>query len=286
MSEERRRLFEALRRKRAQEAAAGSPPKEEAKPRTAVVVAMKPTGTRPPFFCIHAITGSAFPYHKLALHLPAEQPLYGVQSRGLDGKEEPLRRVEEMAAAYVEAIRAVQPHGPYHLGGYSFGGWVAYEMARRLLAEGEPIGVLAMFGTGAPPTTLNPSFFGSADAALKDLEERRRTPGAEAPASPAQAQVPPDPEAGLSPLQRVLAVNARAMWRYVARPYAGGLDVFLTPEQQLVYPSDLSMGWRPFCAAVSTHLVDGNHLNMFEEPHVRSLAAALTGCLERKSVHA
>jgi acyl carrier protein len=86
------------------------------------LVALRPQGSKPPFFCVHAVGGNVLEYHDLARHFAAEQPLYGLQSLGLDGKAAPLTSIEAMAAHYLQEIRHVQPTGPYHLGGRSFGG--------------------------------------------------------------------------------------------------------------------------------------------------------------------
>ncbi len=114
------------------------------------VVPLKPAGSLPPFFCMHARGGAVLNYRTLANFTDSEQPVYGIQCRGLDGKTEPFRSLNEMAEQYIEEIRRIQPHGPYFLGGGSLGGIVALEMAQRLQAEGESIGLLTMFDSWGP----------------------------------------------------------------------------------------------------------------------------------------
>jgi hypothetical protein len=89
------------------------------------LVALQPNGSRPPFFSIHGRGGNVLNYAAFIEHLGFDQPLYGLQCRGLDGLSEPFQSVREMAAAYVEEVRTVQPIGPYFLGGGSMGGTVA-----------------------------------------------------------------------------------------------------------------------------------------------------------------
>ncbi|MEP6911124.1 MAG: amino acid adenylation domain-containing protein, partial [bacterium] len=89
------------------------------------VVAIQPGGRRQPFFCVHAVGGNVLEYHDLARHLGPDQPFYGLQSQGLDGKNAPLNQIDEMATLYIKELRAVQPDGPYMIGGRSFGGVVA-----------------------------------------------------------------------------------------------------------------------------------------------------------------
>src|SRR5205823_6231183 len=82
--------------------------------------------------------------------LPEDLPFYAFQSLGLDGSDEPLATVEQMAEFYLREMRRVQPEGPYYLTGSSLGGLVAIEMARRLLAGRERIGLLALLHTECP----------------------------------------------------------------------------------------------------------------------------------------
>jgi amino acid adenylation domain-containing protein len=114
------------------------------------LVPIQPAGSSPPFFCIHPIFGVVFPYYELAANLGKNQPFYGLQPIGLDGKNPPLTRIEDMATHYIEALRSVQPKGPYFLGGWSFGGWVAFEMAQQLQKSGEEVALLAVLDTLAP----------------------------------------------------------------------------------------------------------------------------------------
>ncbi len=113
------------------------------------LVAIQPRGTRPPFFCVHGVGGNVLNFHDLARHLAPDQPVYGLQSVGLDGREVPLTSFEAMAARYLRELRAHQPQGPYYLGGMSFGGLIAYEMACQLAAQGQPVGLLALFDTSS-----------------------------------------------------------------------------------------------------------------------------------------
>ncbi|MFT3775978.1 MAG: alpha/beta fold hydrolase [Minicystis sp.] len=237
------------------------------------LVAMKPTGSRTPFFCVHALLGSAFPYHHLAVHVDRDQPMYGLQARGLDGAHEPLTRVEDMAACYLEAVRVAQPKGPYHIGGYSFGGWIAFEMARLLRAEGEEIASLTMFGTLAPSVAVRGAIAPYAEMVLGYLEDFQRLVTRSSLGGRGGS---------LNPQQRVVLANCMAALRYLPRPEAVGLDLFVTADQRLLCQIDPSLGWGALCEGpIETYAVPGNHLSMFQEPHVRELAAQLAACLSR-----
>ncbi|GAA6615938.1 non-ribosomal peptide synthetase [Scytonema sp. NUACC26] len=121
------------------------------------LVSIQPNGSNPPFFCIHPIFGTIFPYYEVAYHLGKNQPFYGLQPLGLDGESVPFKHIEDMAAYYIEAIRTLQPRGPYFLGGWSFGGLVAFEMAQQLYKAGYEVALLAMLDTVAPVSSLQPS---------------------------------------------------------------------------------------------------------------------------------
>jgi thioesterase domain-containing protein len=97
-------------------------------------------------------------YRSLGEHFSPDFPLYGLQSQGLDGESAPLHTIEEMAAYYLREVRAVQPKGPYYLGGYCLGGTIAYEMAQVLLQQGEEVALVAMLDTYNFSRALKVSF--------------------------------------------------------------------------------------------------------------------------------
>jgi amino acid adenylation domain-containing protein len=109
-----------------------------------VVVPLRASGTLPPLFAVPGIFGNVVGFADLARELGSQQPVYGLQSRGLDGDATPLDSIEEMARTYAAEIRSVQPYGPYALVGACFGATVAYEMARQMLADGEPVAFLGL----------------------------------------------------------------------------------------------------------------------------------------------
>ena len=122
------------------------------------LVPLQPRGSKPPFFCVHPIFGVVLPYYPLAQAMGLDQPFYGLQPFGMDGKP-PHTRIEDMAADYIQAIRQVQPEGPYYLGGWSFGGLVAFEMAQQLQQAGQKVALLAVLDTLAPIPANKPSFW-------------------------------------------------------------------------------------------------------------------------------
>jgi pimeloyl-ACP methyl ester carboxylesterase len=115
------------------------------------LVSIQPHGTKPPLFCVHGGAGTVLLFNSLARHLAPERPVYGLQARGLYGRDLPNTSVEAMAAHYVKEMQSVQPHGPYLVGGWCFGGIVAYEIAQQLKLVGEKVSLLVMFNAPSRP---------------------------------------------------------------------------------------------------------------------------------------
>ncbi len=113
------------------------------------LVAIQPEGQHQPFFVVPGVGGNVLVFARLAKLLGNDQPFYGLQARGLDGKEKPFMRIEDMAAHYVDEIRSVQPNGPYLIGGTCTGGLAAYEIAQQLTARGEEV-ILAIVESWHP----------------------------------------------------------------------------------------------------------------------------------------
>jgi amino acid adenylation domain-containing protein len=114
------------------------------------LVPLRTGGSKPPLFCMHMRDGQVLSYRDLARHLPSDQPLYGLQSKGLD-KTSPINtRIEDMARDYVAEMRAFWPSGPYAICGWSFGGVIAFEVARQLEREGQTVALLALFDSVVP----------------------------------------------------------------------------------------------------------------------------------------
>jgi thioesterase domain-containing protein/acyl carrier protein len=270
------------------------------------LVPLQPAGDRPPFFCVHPVAGNALSYRELARELGPEQPFWGLQTPALTPGVEPLETVEEMAEAYLEEIRRMQPEGPYRLGGWSFGGLVAYEMARRLEAAGEEVALVALLDTvvpdaGAAPTPAAP---GTRDhdrevsRALDVFAHLFRFPTDEveellaslAPEERLAALVdhfqksghlPPD--LTLDTLRHHLAVEEvirQANYAYRPRPYGGKVTVFRAQDGPAGDPGDPTAGWSGLAAEVESVAVPGRHQVMVFQPHVVELAKALARYLE------
>ena len=114
---------------------------------SSIVVAIEPHGSLTPFFCVHPVGGQVVCYMELARQLGPEQPFYGLQSPPVDEVVGTTMTIEEMARLYCQEVVRVQSEGPYLLGGWSMGGWIAFEMARQLKLSGKNVELLALFDT-------------------------------------------------------------------------------------------------------------------------------------------
>jgi acyl carrier protein len=270
------------------------------------LVKIQPNGSRPPFFCVHPHGGNVLVYRELSRQLGDDQPFFGLQSRGLDGSEEPLTKIEDMAESYVSEIRRVQPHGPYFLGGYCLGGAVAYEMACQLKTAGEEVALLALFDTMqfskfAPPTLLQTSYYNlqrlffhisnlvrinSKDRARFVLEKFRgmqvRMPvwlaGLKEKAGNKSSEngTVSVPRA----LSRIWKANLDAHLNYEARPYAGSV-VDIRPNTQYRLFRDSSCKWERLARGGQTVIVlPVNPPAMLSDSFVTHLAQALRKCID------
>src|SRR5262249_7592406 len=112
-------------------------------------IALRTEGNRPPFFGVPTLGGGSC-YRDLVPHLSKDQPFYTFDVPYDEGLRNSHARLAEAAEGYVAQLREIQPVGPYFLGGWSFGGALAFEMARRLVADGEEVALLALFDTHCP----------------------------------------------------------------------------------------------------------------------------------------
>ncbi len=274
-----------------------------------LVLAIQEKGSKPPLFLIHGAGGGMlWGYTNLAMHLSPEQVVYGIQSRGLHGGEE-LETIEAMATWYLDELHAVQPRGPYFLGGYCFGGNIAYEMARQLREQGERVALLALFETNPcdgsydrvrwwtprfafeflrnsfywlqyfaqlEPGTRRAIFGRRLRHAWRRLAGTQRAGGNDGDLENVVdvSQIPEDE-------RRLWRIHIRAMEEHVSRPYDGHVTLFRTRRQRFWCSFDAAYGWRDLVAGgVTVRIIPGVHDRIFVEPDVRSVAEELQKSLD------
>jgi acyl transferase domain-containing protein/thioesterase domain-containing protein/NADP-dependent 3-hydroxy acid dehydrogenase YdfG/acyl carrier protein len=264
------------------------------------LVAMHPNqhGAGTPLFLVAGMFGNVLNLRHLAQLAGTDRAFYGLQARGLFGDMAPHDTFAAAAHDYLQEVRAVQPHGPYLLGGFSGGGITAYEMAQQLLAAGETVAMLALLDTPLPTRSI----VGRLDRAKIQWQRARR----EGPAYVAgwlkrrvqwelgrlRRRFGADREQRAEPVaafhsQAVEAAFRAALARYEVRPlpvrtwlFRPALDTtydlgggrFANRARELVSADN---GWTPFVRDLQVVETPGDHDSMVLEPNVRSLAAAL-----------
>lgn len=266
------------------------------------LVTMQPHGSKPPFFCLPGILGNVFELEPLARYLGTEQPFYGLRSLGLDEDIEPYTQMADIAAYHIKAIQQIQPNGPYFIGGHSFGGKVAFEIANQLHHQGQDVALLVIMDIQVPvvehekdaihwndskytrglasmfersfeqildlPSTLDDlSWDEQIDLLLLSLKKGEKVFS----------------ETELKRLFRVYKANMQAMTQYIPQEVYPNQITFI--RASVVHPEDnflpdeemskkdQSWGWSQLSGKpLDFQIVPGNHFNMMMEPQVRSLA--------------
>jgi len=265
---------------------------------TSSLVTIQPHGSKPPFFCIHGLGGEVLCFRKLALHLGSDQPFYGIQPIGLDGKTPPYTKVEDMAFHYIQEIRTIQSQGPYFLGGYSFGGIIGYEIARQLLAQGEEVRKLVIFDACLPGyewrsplwkriflhlgniLTQGPAYL---QQKLKGWSKQVKYQNQ----NQSRYRRYLEEASNLSPTDKhleIIGINDQAAREYALKPYPGQIILMRTEDKHRdnsigqEYVSHF--GWGDLAeGGLEIHYVPGSHVSLFDEPHVEIMAAKLKDCL-------
>ncbi len=254
------------------------------------LVLMK-SGVGEPLFIVHGIGGNVIELKKLGQSIGSARPVYAIQAKGVDGTEEPLNTVADMVAYYLDHVRAIQPRGPYYLAGYSFGGVIAMEMARRLEADGEPVALLALIDSYAHPDTFPKSarqivrlrtvlhtfhtepFHKACRVTLAKLMRR----GADSLATaPILADL--DQDAGNAVARKVHDYAYAALTDYRPTPYAGEV-AFFKPTTSIFQIAPKRV-WGMLVGRLTLHRVPGTHGGMIRG-HVGDLARALSLALHQ-----
>ncbi len=271
------------------------------------LVPIKPSGSNIPLYLVHGLGGNVLNYYALGRAVSKEQPVFGLQAKGTEGKHRPLDRVEDMAYIYVEAILKHNPDGPYLLAGASFGGAVALEVAHQLMAAGKEVALVAMFDSIAytnenylsgvqlltqklkvalrrglfyaskffkEPMREKIKYYKRLQQAMKyrtkkDLEKEREKMRINGEAIPDY-------------LSDIWYYNDQAYRKYGLKLYAGDVLLFRAVEKTFVIndykitTSDTDYGWEEYVTG-EFEIVEasGSHNSMLEDPHVHSLAKML-----------
>lgn len=225
-----------------------------------------------PLFLVHGLRGDVLEFRALVSRLGGDRPVYGIQARGLDPRQSPQDRVEDMAAYYVEHLRRLQPDGPYTLAGYSFGGLVAYEMARMLREADQEIDFLGLLDTYVHEGCLSPvgrQWFHVVRPLNGAWRKARLALGLERPDRPFPHNTMP-----LMEQQGRLSEEAFAAYR--PKCYAGRVTFFRATTRYTWLCNPLPVWHRAVCGDVTVIDVPCGHLDMIQAPYFALLAELLT----------
>jgi amino acid adenylation domain-containing protein len=272
-----------------------------------VVLPLRERGTRAPLFCFHPASGFAWQYSGLLRHLDPSWPVYGVQSPGLGGELPDVADVAGLAGRYLAEIRRVQPAGPYHFLGYSFGGTVAHTLAALLQEQGEEVAFLGLLDA-APPETEDWAFAGTPE--WRERLEREESGfllsvaglGGDSDGSDGSGDAGPEPGAvgreealaairdsqGLLAgfdeelLRSIVETNVhcvRLLSRSRTRVYEG--EVLLFTAARSAAPEDRpAEEWRPYVTGELTeHVLDCSHDELMDAPRLAELGPVLDAAL-------
>jgi len=214
---------------------------------------LRRTGSRPPLFCVHPAGGLGTVYSDLTRPLGPQQPVWALQARGLEGSDEPHDSIAAMAEAYVTAIREIQPRGPYHLLGWSFGGNVAQEMAVQIEEQGDSIGLLALL-----------------DTATRDADEREGQPATVIATLP-----------WIERMNNLVYIASDLRRAHVIKCCQSSILLFraaLDPEPE----DQRTFDWQPYTkGSVTIVAVPTNHVEMCLPESVEQIAARLAAHLSK-----
>ena len=251
------------------------------------LVELKPGRQGPCVFLVPGLGGRVEGFSELATLLDTPMPVFAIEARGVNSASDPDQDMETLVQHYIDRIRTVQPNGPYFLLGHSFGGAVVLEMAQRILAMDERMACLILLDTPLPKrywslrfffATLGPRIRGhlerlTANSIAQNINYytrrlRRRWQGLH--------NVPSDLMFGAEAARMLMAIDMlMSQWRPVF--YPGRLTLFSCAN------SELWTLYQNLAAELETHLLEGDHLNMIEQPYVLSLARDMSVCLARAS---
>jgi amino acid adenylation domain-containing protein len=270
------------------------------------LVPMRPEGSKPPLYIVHGAGLTVMIFNSLAKNLDPDQPVYGLQAKGLNGIDEPLDNMEAISAHYVYEILQHNPDGPFCLAGYSFGGFVAFEMARQLQALGKEVKMLAIFDTAADNTSVQfeplwkrliRKTFRQFPKMVFILRSLGRHPGETIRYQTSffrkKMRQPlerfgllPEEKNELDTLEHAAKINEKleiAYNNYRLEPLNIEVDLFRAKTRLFFVSDPRYLSWRKYALkGVTVHDVPGDHKTFLMDPHYKTLASVLQACLDQR----
>ncbi len=267
------------------------------------LVPIKPQGRKTPLYIVHGAGLNVLLFNALAKNMDPDQPVYGLQAKGLNGVDEPLDTIEAIAGHYVDAITAHNPGGPYALAGYSFGGIIAFEMNRQLVALGKEVKLLAMFDTYAYQSNHHEPWYSrlvyETRSLIKKLlytvvlfkddpkrtieykteQLKRRLTETYWKVRNGEKQ---EQEAFFGYSYKLDLMNELAWRNYRLVPYPVTVELFRAKKLTFYMDDFEFLGWKPFALnGVNVHEIPGEHNYIFAPPNDQEFARILQATLDK-----
>lgn len=266
------------------------------------LVPIKPSGNKMPVYIIHGSGLNILNFTGIALHVDKEQPVYGLQAKGLDGSDEILSKMEEIAAYYISEVLEHNPEGPYAIAGYSFGGYVGIEMARQLRLMGKEVKMLAMFDTNAEMQNADKTTIEKASAkVIRQFKKLSWISGSlvKRPEATVKYQVKfvynkiksaatrfgliekKEASGYLLEIKRIGKQHDIAYNNYTIQPFDGTIDLFKAKTRVYFVEDPKFLGWKKIALkGVRVHEVPGDHKTMLLNPNDKEFARVLQNALD------
>lgn len=274
------------------------------------LVPIRPAGMKKPLFLVHGLGLNVLLYTTIVNYLDPEQPVYGLQAKGLNGMDEPLTTIESIAAYYISEIQSIDKEGPYALAGFSLGGRIAFEMARQLDEMGKKVSFLGILDATAESSVADQpflkrsryrikyaynyilwniaSFFREPNETKFSVITRRwnglvkRVRGIDIKVDDKDGHISKGKKSELPKyLRKVHRVNRTANLRYVVRSYNGTVHLFKAQNQTFYIPEPDNYGWdKVVKKGVLVHEIPGEHSNTFAPPNDKYFAEILQKSLD------
>ncbi len=250
-----------------------------------VLLPLRATGSGPPLFCIHPAIGLAWCFSGLVQHLDPDRPVQGLQSPVFTEPDTRFTTLEELAARYVQEIRSVQPHGPYHLLGYSLGGTIAHAIAVQLRRDGDHVATLAMMDTRAvtadsvraPTPTIGKMLAEVTGLPVpEDSDEFTLAAAAELPARYDGLGAALNP-GHLEVLHRDYTRLVDLTWNHRPAPFDGDLIYFSAAPGDEDTGSSPALAWAEHITGhIAEHRISARHDRMTAPDALRAIGLVLT----------
>ncbi|WP_116772100.1 non-ribosomal peptide synthetase [Maribacter litoralis] len=269
------------------------------------LVPLQPNGNKPPLYIVHGAHHNVLIFNELAKNMDKEQPVYGLQARGLDGISEPHESMHDMARDYIKEILITNPDGPFCLAGFSLGGTIAFEMARQLRAQNKKVKVVAEFDTYVFPdyyfkNPLKKKIVGigydltkvgfvllNMFTSKKNFKRRTGLFKLRIKGIFLRLKYGKEKQHEMQFHRNIKMEqnHLKATGNYHIQPQDIVIDLFKAEEEINLVHDRKYLGWKKIATkGIRRHMVPGNHIDMFDKGNVEVFAAKLQYVLDNHNL--